>query len=69
MKLSEKAIMIAIVTFAVFILGTMLLGNLIGLIFSSGEDAINSYFYFLLAGEALLASLLVGCTYYMVKKK
>ncbi|UTY38634.1 hypothetical protein NMU03_13570 [Allocoprobacillus halotolerans] len=46
MKLSEKAIMIAIVTFVVFILGTMLLGNLLGIIFSGGEDAINSFFIF-----------------------
>ena len=60
--------MIGVVSFVVFLLGNILIGNVVGIIIPGGDDFINSYFFPLYAGVNVLISLVISCTYIMLKK-
>lgn len=68
MKLAEKAILIGILCFVLFMYGNIFLGNLIGVVIPGGDDFLNSYFLPLYAGVTTLISLIISCTYIIVKK-
>ena len=64
----NKAVIIGVVSFVVFLLGNILIGNVVGIIIPGGDDFINSYFFPLYAGVNVLISLVISCTYIMLKK-
>ncbi len=68
MKTSSKAILIGCVSFFVFIHVNILLGELVGFMIPGGDDVMNSYFYPLYAAITLLISLVLSCTYLILKK-
>ena len=68
MKTLNKAVIIGVVSFVVFLLGNILIGNVVGIIIPGGDDFINSYFFPLYAGVNVLISLVISCTYIIVKK-
>lgn len=59
MKLSEKAFLIGVVSFFIFLIGNIFLGNMIGLIIPGGDDFINSYFHPLYSAVILLTSVVI----------
>lgn len=68
MKISEKAIVIGIISFIVVLFGNIGIGNIIDLLIPGGDDFINSYFFPLYAGIVSLASITISCAYIIVKK-
>ena len=68
MKPSSKAVMIGCISFFVFLYGNLLFGGLVGSLIPSGDDFINSYFYPLYTAVTLLISLIISCTYLILKK-
>lgn len=68
MKASTKALLLAVATFVVVIIGNIMLGSIIGLIIPGGDDFINSYFYPLYGGICMLIALVVGCSYLIIHK-
>lgn len=68
MKITEKAIIIGLVSFIVFAVGNIFLGSIIGVIIPGGDDYINSYYFPLYGGITFLISLVISCTYMLVKK-
>ena len=68
MNTSSKAILIGCISFFVFLYGDLLFGGLVGSIIPGGDDYINSYFYPLYTAITLLISLIISCTYLILKK-
>lgn len=68
MKTSSKAIIIGVISFVVFLIGNITLGSIIGEIIPGGDDYMNSYFYPLYTAITILISVVVSCTYLIVKK-
>ena len=68
MKPSSKAVMIGCISFFVFLYGNLLFGGLVGSLIPGGDDFINSYFYPLYTAVTLLISLIISCTYLILKK-
>lgn len=68
MKTAEKAILIGIISFVVFLIGNIFIGGIVGLVIPGGDEFINSYFFPLYAGVTVLISLVIACTYIIVKK-
>lgn len=68
MNTSSKAIIIGIISFFGFLIGNIILGNVVGLVIPGGDDFINSYFFPLYAGVTILIALIISCTYLIVKK-
>lgn len=68
MKLSEKVIVVGIVSFFILGIGALLVGNLVGMIIPGGNEFLNSYFGPLYGGVILVGSIVVSCTYFIVKK-
>ncbi len=68
MKTSSKAVIIGIVSFFIFLIGNVMFGNIVGLIIPGGDDFLNSYFYPLYTAVTTMISLLISCTYLIVKK-
>jgi hypothetical protein len=68
MKILSKAIIIGIISFAVFLFGNFALGAIIGLFIPGGDDFMNSYFYPLYTATTILLSLVISSTYLIVKK-
>lgn len=68
MKISEKAILIGIISFIAFLFANIFIGNIIGLIIPGGDAFINSYFLPLYAGVTSLTSIVISCTYIVVKR-
>lgn len=68
MKTSSKALIIGIISFVAFLYGNIFIGSLIGIIIPGGNDFANSYFLPLYAAVTVLISLVISCTYVIVKK-
>ena len=68
MKTSSKAILIGIISFAVFLIGNITLGSIVGTIIPGGDDYMNSYFYPLYTAVTILLSIVISSTYLIVKK-
>ena len=68
MKISSKAIIIGIISFAVFLIGNFTLGSIISLFIPGGDGFMNSYFYPLYTATTILLSLVISSTYLIVKK-
>lgn len=68
MKLSEKAIVIGVVTFFIFSISTFMIGGIIDVIVPGGDEFINSYYMPLYAGVVSIGAIVVSCTYILVKK-
>ena len=68
MKPSSKAVMIGCISFFVFLYGNLLFGGLVGSLIHGGDDFISSYFYPLYTAVTLLISLIISCTYLILKK-
>ena len=48
MNTSNKAILIGVISFFGFLIGNIILGNIVGLLIPGGDDFLNSYFLTLL---------------------
>ena len=68
MKTSSKAIVIGIISFAVFMIGNITLGSIVGTIIPCGDDYMNSYFYPLYTAITILISIVISSTYLIIKK-
>lgn len=66
--MSTKAILIGVISFFVFLIGNITLGSIIGEIIPGGDGFINSYFYPLYTAVTVLISLVISCTYFIIKK-
>lgn len=64
----NTAFIIGIVSFFGFLIGNIFLGSIVGLIIPGGNDFQNSYFYPLYVGVTMLISLVISCTYMIIKK-
>jgi len=64
----NSALIIGIVSFFAFLIGNFILGDIVGLIIPGGNDFQNSYFYPLYVGVTMLISLVISCTYMIIKK-
>lgn len=68
MKIVEKATLIGVISFVLFLFGNLFIGGLIGVVIPGGDDFLNSYFHPLYAAVTILISLVISCTYVIVKK-
>ncbi len=68
MNTSSKAMLIGVISFFGFLIGNIMLGNIVGILIPGGDDFLNSYFYPLYTGVTLLISLVISCTYVIVTK-
>lgn len=68
MKIIYKAVLVGFFSIFVFLIGNGIFTRIIGIIFSGGDNFMNSYFYPLYAAFTLLCSLIVSCTYLIIKK-
>ena len=68
MKTSTKAALIGIICFVALLYGNILFGDIAGLFIPGGDVFLNSYFYPLYTAITLLISLVISCTYLIVKK-
>lgn len=68
MNTSNKAILIGVISFFGFLIGNIILGNIVGLLIPGGDDFLNSYFFPLYTGVTVLISLVISCSYVIVKK-
>ena len=68
MNTSSKAILIGCISFFIFLYANLLFGELVGSLIPGGDDYINSYFYPLYTAVTLLSSLVISCTYLIIKK-
>lgn len=68
MKIATKATLIGCVSFVLFLFGNMILGALVGLVIPGGDAFLNSYFHPLYFGVVILTSIVISCTYVIVKK-
>ncbi len=64
----NSAFIIGTVSFFAFLIGNFILGDIVGLIIPGGNDFQNSYFYPLYVGVTMLISLVISCTYMIIKK-
>lgn len=64
MNVSEKAVVIGVISFIVFGFVNLYLGGFINAALGGGD----AYFYPVYAGVTMLCSLVVSCTYIIVKK-
>lgn len=68
MKISEKAVVIGIISFVTFTFINLFLGNALGIVIPGGDDFMNSYFFPIYAGINTLIALVISCTYLIIKK-
>lgn len=68
MKLSEKTILIGLVSAVCCFLGSLFIGGILGWMIPGGDGFINSYFFPLFGGIILTCATLISCTYLIINK-
>ena len=56
----KKAVGIGVVSFFAFLIGNIMLGNIVGLIIPGGDSMANSYFYPLYTAVTMLISIVIS---------
>jgi len=64
----KKAVGIGIGSFFVFLIGNIMLGNIVGLVIPGGDSMANSYFYPLYTAVTMLISIVISSAYLILKK-
>lgn len=68
MNIMKKAILLGVVSFLIFLYGNMMIGDIVELLIPGGDEFMNSYFQPLYGGIIVLISIVISCTYILVKK-